>query len=281
MRGAFVVLSIAVVAGCSSAPSTPSGAEPEPSEGRGNPVPAETTGAEIGGADVSAPEEEEPYVIGPSEPSTPTFNCRKGAFCDDFEGPFPTPLWTETVATGSASVSLASISATSGAHSLAIAANDAASAGYMRFAGKTVGNAWAGAVQFAFRATSLPVTSLAGPSLVVLRADGDPASIGVVLDAEGLVLVQREGPVEVSRSVLAPALADHWYRIAIGFEANAPQTGGVRFGRVETTVDDDGLVAHDLRVPAVGGGLELFAGVTRGDTVPSSSLVDDVSFFVR
>lgn len=279
MRGAFVVLSIAVMAGCSSAPS----GEGEPSDSEpGRPAAAETTSTEVTAPSEGA-EEQEPYVIGPTEPSTgtSTFHCRTGAFCDDFEGPSPMSLWTERVIRGDASTSLAAISATSGAHSLAIAANDEPSASYLRFAGKTVGSAWAGAVQFAFRVTSLPETSLAGPSVVVQQVDADPVSVGVVLDQEGLVLVQREGETVVSRSVLAPALAEHWYEIAIGFEANAPATSGPRFGRIETTVDDGGLIAHDLRVRALGGALELLAGITRGDSAPSTAQVDDVSFFVH
>ncbi|AKV01964.1 hypothetical protein AKJ09_08627 [Labilithrix luteola] len=213
-------------------------------------------------------------------PPAPSFYCRKGAFCDDFEGAFPIALWTERFAVGNASTSLASISATSGAHSLEVTSNDATSAGYLRFAGKTVGTDWAGVAQFAFRASSLPVTSLAGPAIAVIREGGDPVSIGVVLDEDGLVLVQREGQAVVARSVLAPARADHWFRVTIGFEASAPRAGGVRFGRVETTVDDGDLLSHDLRVPAASGGLEFFAGVTRGDTSPSTAQVDDVSFFV-
>lgn len=217
-----------------------------------------------------------------------TFVCRKGAFCEDFEGgpglPFDT-RWSRVVRSGNGKMELASESASTGKGALTLFTPDADSYVFLQEEPKEgVAGSWSGLVGFAFRVAQVPAAQLGGPELSMKTADG-PISIRVSLRPEGLVL-EQSAPASCSpkrcrpsTTVLAPVKEGEWYRVRLGFEVNAQSAPP--YGRIETTIDGGGMVSRDLDVPLFEGSVTFRAGITQGDTRRALANLDDVTLLLR
>jgi hypothetical protein len=102
---------------------------------------------------------------------------------------------------------------------------------------------------------------------------------GVFLEQRGTAECLRDRCVD-ARTRLAPAHANHWYRITLGFEVNARQAAP--YGRLEASVDNGDMQSTDLSVPFYDGSVFLSAGVTKGDPGRRALAdLDDVTMLVR
>lgn len=270
---------------------------------------AEIDGASTSPADVREGSEPGPSLVGPSagraasenrarmggpleigeQVAAPdgAFVCRKGAFCDDFEDLHAASIgarWTDIVE-GGGQLGRASTSASAGKSALHVVTRDASESAFLVREKGFVGPAWSGVLGFAMRADAIPSESLAGPELSVKTANDGVVSLVVVMKPEGLFLEQRGGAecikdrCQSKSTFLAPARAEHWYRVDIGVEAGSADAAP--YGRLEFRVDGGALGATDLTVPLGDGTALLRAGVTRGDVRPAFVAIDDVVLLTR
>jgi len=268
---------------------------------------AEVDGGSTSPADVRDGSEPGPSLVGPSagraaaenrarmggpvaigeESAAPdgAFVCRKGAFCDDFEGATIGAAWTDIVE-GGGQLGRASTSASVGKGALHVVTRDASESAFLVREKGFVGGSWSGVFGFALRAEAIPSESFAGPELTVKTASDGVVTLAVVMKPEGLFLEQR-GTAECGKdrcqdksTLLAPARAGHWYRVDLGVEAGAA-AAAAPYGRVEFRVDGGALGATDLVVPLGEGTALLRAGVTRGDVRPAHVAIDDVVLLTR
>lgn len=214
------------------------------------------------------------------------FVCRAGAFCEDFEEQGFENRWRSVLTTGGGTVEHITESASLGRGSLRLfTADDASSAYLLQQKGSVKGN-WSGVLGFAFRVAAVPSQSLGGPELTLRTADG-PITIRLTMAPEGVFVEQRSTAECVrdrcvpKRTLIAPAHANHWYRVNLGFEVNP--ANAAPYGRLEASVDDSGVViSTDLSVPLYDGDVLFSAGITQGDVGHRALAdLDDVTLLVR
>lgn len=275
--GLLALAAVAVLGGCGGA-SDEAAADEAPLSERADPPAREA--AEPPGVVRSGDLESAPWW---TRAATPRFECRKGAFCDDFERQGgPRLEWTLREGAGG-STALEAPSATHGANALASRGTGGASFSYLSAPRPTVGASWAGSLAFSFRVDGAPVGRVGGPELTI--AGGSPASVGIALDAGGILLEQRQGTCPgagcTSRTdrVHQGLVPHRWYHVLVGFEVGGG-SGPVAAGRVEVMIDRGELIARPLAVALASGPLEVHAGLTRGDAAPFTLRVDDVMSFV-
>jgi hypothetical protein len=213
------------------------------------------------------------------------FVCHKGAFCEDFEAGGYGNRWTGEFTTGGGTIEASTDSASVGSGSLRLFAQDERASAYLLQDKGDVGSEWSGAFGFAFRVDQLPGKDL-GLSEVTVKTDDGPITLRVSVRPEGLVLEQiatadcRRDRCSASTKVIAPAKANHWYRVQIGVEI-APNSAPP-YGHVDAKVDDVAIVGTDLTVPFYSGSVFMSAGITKGDLVNRATVdLDDVSLLVR
>jgi hypothetical protein len=213
------------------------------------------------------------------------FVCRKGAFCEDFEEQGYAAHWKSAFTSGGGAIESNNDSASVGRGSLRLFTKDEASSAYLLSERGAVTGNWSGVLGFAFRVAEVPGAYLGGPELTVKTPDG-PITIRVSMTPEG-VFVEQRGTAEClrdrcvdARTLLAPAHANHWYRITLGMEVNPHQAGP--YGRIEASVDGGELQSTDLTVPFYDGSMFLSAGLTKGDPGRRALAdLDDVTLLVR
>ncbi|MDB4937383.1 MAG: hypothetical protein JWP87_4355 [Labilithrix sp.] len=223
------------------------------------------------------------FAVPSAQPAA--FVCRKGAFCEDFEEQGYASHWKSAFTTGDGILESNTESASVGRGSLRLFTKDAASSAYLLSERGTVSGNWSGVLGFAFRVAEVPHAYLGGPELTVKTPDG-PIVIRVSMTPEG-VFVEQHGTAEClrdrcvdSRTLLAPAHANHWYRITLGLEVNPHQAAP--YGRLEASVDQGDVLSTDLNVPFYDGSVFLSAGLTEGDPGRRALAdLDDVSLLVR
>jgi hypothetical protein len=228
-----------------------------------------------------------PVVVAPAKPSPAPaqpldFQCRSDAFCEDFESADPASRWSGSVGS---SLAFLAPSATKGARSLRVTAAASGEPSFLRLDGGTVGTSFFGAIAFAVRLDASPATGLGGPMIVAKRANGEEASIGVVIRPNGIALEQHATsciePACRERSDVIPLGAPGtWHDVVIGFEVNDGDSVAP-YGRLEIGVDGLDLVTYSLTVPFVDAPLEMRAGITSADTSPSALSIDNVMFFQK
>jgi hypothetical protein len=255
----------------------------------GNPVPTPTHGTVLGpagGARVSAAAlASGPSFVGALVGGRPAaFVCRPDAFCDDFEGAALGARWTAATSLAGGKIEPGTESASAGRGSLRLTTRDQGSTAYLAEAGPDINAAWSGVVSFALRVDELPATSLGGPELSVVTKDG-PITLRVSLEPQGLVLHQL-APASCDRArcapsatVVAPAQANHWYRVTVSLEVVPHQAAP--YGYVHAAVDGGDAYAHALTVPMFDGPTTLRAGITEGDTRAAAAELDDVTLLVH
>jgi hypothetical protein len=280
MRAHFLLASLGLVA-CSAnvepsdpaPPGSPAAAEPAPAV---EPAPADHARAS-GSEFAVAVRQPQAQPVG--------FVCRPGAFCEDFEEVAYAPHWGGSFTTGGGTIELGTDSASLGRGSLRLASKDAASSAYLLQGKGDVGARWSGVLGFAFRVDQVPSKYLGGPELTVKTADG-PLTLRISMRPEGVYLEQRATAAclrdrcQVKSTLVAPAKPNHWYRIAVGVEANA--NAAPPYGRVEAAVQGGDNVSTDLSLPLYEGSAFLSAGITEGDPGQRAFAdLDDVSLLVR
>lgn len=223
-----------------------------------------------------------------SRPAAPAaFVCRTGAFCEDFEEEAFAGRWSEIVTTTGGKLDLGRESASSGKGALRLSAHDDASSAFLFTSPPTkaeVVSDWSGVLGLAFRVDQVPAKYLGGPQLTVETHDG-PVTLRIGMRPEGVVLEQiseatcRRDRCVPTSTVIAPASANHWYRITLGAEVN-PRVAPP-YGRLEIRVDGGDLMATDLMVPFYDGAVFLRAGITQGDARRAFMDLDDVTLLVR
>jgi hypothetical protein len=282
-------LGLVGLVGCAADAESVEPAAPAPlaiAPGQPVPTPTHSTGLAPSEARVSAAAlAAGPSFVGALLGEMPAaFVCRPGAFCDDFEAGSLGARWSAATTLAGGKVEPGTESASAGRGSLRLTTRDQGSSAYLVESGPDITAAWSGVVGFAFRVDQLPTTSLGGPELSVATKDG-PITLRVSLEPAGLVLHQL-APASCDRSrctpsttVLAPAQANHWYRVTVGLEVNPHQAAP--YGLVETSVDGGAVHAQALTVPMFDGPTTLRAGITEGDTRAAAAQLDDVMLLVR
>jgi hypothetical protein len=223
----------------------------------------------------------------PAAHDQPTgFVCRTGAFCEDFEEQGFENHWQGVFTTGSGTVEHNTASASLGSGSLRLFTADDSSSAYLLQEKGTVKGNWSGVLGFAFRVAAVPSQYLGGPELTLRTADG-PITVRLTMAPEGVFVEQRSTAECLhdrcvpKRTLIAPAHANHWYRVTLGFEVNP--ANAAPYGRLEASVDDTGdVVSTDLTVPFYDGPVLFSAGITQGDVGHRSLAdLDDVTLLVR
>ncbi len=277
MKGlfAFALLSLAACTSdleSASAPSAPVGTTPSVA------APAPLKDAD------RARDNGEDFVAA-ARPSAPAaFVCRKGAFCEDFEEQSFARRWSDTVTTSGGKIDLGTDSASAGKGALRIFAHDDTSSAFLFASKNDVAGDWSGMLGFAFRLDQVPAKVLGGPELTVKTIDG-PVTIRIAVRPEGVVLEQlaeascRRDRCVPTSTIIAPAKANHWYRIKLGAEVNPRQAPP--YGRLEVQVDGGELLGADLMVPFFDSSVFLRAGITQGDARRAFMDLDDVTLLVR
>ena len=214
------------------------------------------------------------------------FVCRPGAFCEDFEEQGFENRWSGVLTTGSGTVEQNTASASLGRGSIRLFTADDSSSAYLLQDKGTVKGNWSGVLAFAFRVAEVPSQYLGGPELTLRTADG-PVTVRLTMAPEGVFVEQRSTAECLhdrcvpKRTLIAPAHANHWYRVTLGFEVNP--ANAAPYGRLEASVDDTGnVVSTDLSVPFYDGPMTFSAGITQGDVGHRSLAdLDDVTLLVR
>ncbi|MBS2018359.1 MAG: hypothetical protein JST00_36170 [Deltaproteobacteria bacterium] len=274
----FLLASVLVV-GCSSEVAEPGGpaAPTSPFEGTGQ---IEEPGATVGGSRASS--------VGPSfevgrVASSEAFVCRKGAFCDDFEGQAGS-RWGQSVVEGG-EIGRGVGSASLGKGSLSVTTKPGDSRAFLVHEAGEVSATWSGAFSFAVRPAASPRDALGLPELAVKTVHDGTVTIGFALRPEGIYLEQRgSSECKLDRCVTKSKLVGTftpgtWTRIDLGIEAGSE--GVAPFGRLEVKINGGPLVATDLTVPLGNGTAILRAGITRGDVQDANVDLDDVSLLTR
>ena len=279
MKGLFVIACASLVA-CTTAVESPdpapapapaAAAAPAGDVARSDADRAKNTGVELGFSQ-RTPQAASAFV------------CRKDAFCEDFENTAWSAHWSDLVTTAGGRMGSAQESASTGKGALELYAHDDVSSAFLLESKGDVGGSWSGVVSFAWRVDQIPGKYLGGPELTVKTSEG-PITIRIALEPEGLVLEQlasetcRRDRCVTSSKILAPSQPGHWYRVAVGIEANAQQAAP--YGRLEATVDGGDLQTTDLTVPFYAGSVFLRAGITQGDARPATAHLDDVTLLVH
>jgi hypothetical protein len=238
--------------------------------------------------------DETPPAAKAREPKDPSFatiaskpfaitSCKKGAFCDDFEGPTPGSRWSSAVATNGV-VDFVGPSSSFGARALHATTTGAGAAAYLALAGASLGTQWVGVLGFSLRVESLPASALGGPEIAVVGAGGATTRIGFSVLPTGIVLHQRfdacSGSSCSARSdLVSDVKAGEWRRLVVAIETTG--TTAPPYGRIEVTVDGGDILLLPLTVTPFDGKVEAHAGITAADTAPATARVDDVIFYTH
>lgn len=219
----------------------------------------------------------EPTTSSAPLPDEPSFVCRAGAFCDDFEDVAPGSQW-RAVGVG---IDFVSPSWSPGRRALRVRVDGGGSPAFLRFvpAEATAATTWSGVVALALRLEKEPRRGIVGPEIATREASG--ASLSLAIRGGTLFVEQRPSGCASTAcaervdavGVVHPAA---WSRVTVGVEAN--EAGAATFGRVEVSVDDGYVSLVPLAVH-LGGDVEVRAGITGGDEEPAELRVDDVMFF--
>jgi hypothetical protein len=244
-------------------------------------------------SDVPPPETTSPATMARA-PRRPSFavttpfvhvDCRKGAFCEDFEEASPGARWTSSVATDGGVIDFVGPSSSFGAHALRATTSGSGAAAYLMLAGPTVAQQWVGSLTFSMRVESLPTTVLGGPEITVTDPNGAVTRIGFSVHPNGIALHQYfDSCSGLSCTARADIVTDvkpgEWRRLSVGIEGTG--SSAAPYGRIEVTVDDSGdLITLPLAVTPFDGYVEVHAGITIADSVASIARVDDVVFFTH
>lgn len=209
--------------------------------------------------------------------------CKKDAFCEDFEEPSPATRWTSTVA-AAGSVDFPGPSSSLGAHALRAMTTGTGGSAYLTLDGAALGGQWVGALGFSLRVDALPTTTVGGPEIAVVDANGASTRIGFSVRPDGIALHQLfescSGSPCTSRSdLVSDVKPGEWRQLVVAIETYGTTTPP--YGRIEVTVDDGGLIVLPLMVTPFDGRAEAHAGITVADVAPATARIDDVTFYAH